>query len=53
MSKLHDAMTADRIVIEADSCLHIIPLNAVKRFEFSPLPDTLPEGIIRNASLNL
>ncbi|MES9950669.1 MAG: hypothetical protein ABW118_17060 [Candidatus Thiodiazotropha sp.] len=53
MSKLHDAMTTDRLVIEADSSLHVIPLNSVKRFEFSPLPDKLPDGIIRHASLNI
>ncbi|MEW8051157.1 MAG: hypothetical protein AB2809_12335 [Candidatus Thiodiazotropha sp.] len=53
MSKLHDAMTTDRLAIEADSSLHVIPLNAVKCFEFSPLPDKLPDGIIRHASLNI
>jgi hypothetical protein len=52
MKKLNKTMTVDRLVIEADGSLHIIPLSAVKRFEFSPVPETLPEGIIRGATLS-
>ncbi|MEL0584049.1 MAG: hypothetical protein AAES65_04110 [Candidatus Thiodiazotropha sp. (ex. Lucinoma kazani)] len=52
MKKLHTAMTTDRILIEADDSLHVIPLSAVKRLEFSPVPDEMPEGIIRGATLN-
>ncbi|MCU7918143.1 MAG: hypothetical protein KZQ88_06725 [Candidatus Thiodiazotropha sp. (ex Dulcina madagascariensis)] len=53
MNKLHAAMTTDRIVIEADGRLHIIPLSSVKRLEFSPVPGKLPEGIIKGATLNV
>jgi hypothetical protein len=53
MRKLHDAMTADRILIEAEQSLHLIPLSSVKRIEFSPTPDKLPNGIIRNALFDL
>lgn len=52
MKKLHKAMTIDRIVIEADGRLHIIPLFAVKRLEFSPVPDKLPDGVIKGATLS-
>ena len=52
MNKLHNAMKVDRIVIEAEGRLHIIPLSAIKRLEFSPLPEQLPDGIIKGAMLN-
>ncbi|MDJ0806538.1 MAG: hypothetical protein QNJ78_06855 [Gammaproteobacteria bacterium] len=52
MKKLHTAMTTDRILIETDASLHVIPLCAVKRMEFSPVPDELPDGIIRGATLS-
>jgi hypothetical protein len=52
MGKLNDAMKADRLTIEADGHLHIIPLSAIKRLQFSPTPESLPGEVIKQASLN-
>ncbi len=52
MNRLHTAMTSDRIVIEANERLHIIPVTSIKRVEFSPLPEKLPQGIIKGANLH-
>ena len=41
---------ADRIVLEVDGLLHIIPMSAVKRLDFSPAPPHLPDFVIRGAS---
>jgi hypothetical protein len=51
MRGLREGLGADRIVLEADGILHIIPLTAVKRIDFSPLPAKLPEQVIRGARL--
>ncbi|MEW8220525.1 MAG: hypothetical protein AB2747_14835 [Candidatus Thiodiazotropha taylori] len=52
MGKLNDAMKTDRLVIEADGHLNIIPLSGIKRLQFSPAPETLPAEVIKQASLN-
>lgn len=50
MQKIREAMRADRIVLEVDGLLHIIPMSAVKRLDFSPAPPSLPDFVIRGAS---
>jgi hypothetical protein len=42
-------MSADRIVLEVEGILHIIPMTAVKRIDFSPVPPKLPDEVIRGA----
>jgi len=44
-----EAMSADRIVLEVEGILHIIPMTAVKRIDFSPVPAKLPDEVIRGA----
>jgi hypothetical protein len=48
---LREGLASDRIALEADGILRVIPLSAVKRIEFSPLPLKLPEQVIRGAKL--
>ena len=47
--RMREALTADRIVLESDGMLHIIPLSAVKRLDFSPAPDKLPDQVVKDA----
>lgn len=49
--RLSEALQADRIVFESDAQLHIIPLSAIKRINFSPAPAKLPDQVIKGATL--
>ena len=51
VSKMKSALTTDRITIEVDGILSLIPLVAVKRIDFSPSPATLPDEVIVGAKL--
>lgn len=50
MHKLREAMKADRIALEIDGLLRIIPMSAVKNLDFSPSPSKLPDFVISGAS---
>ncbi len=50
MQRLREALTADRIVLESEGMLHIIPLTAVKWIDFAPSPEKLPDQVIKGAS---
>lgn len=50
MQKFREAMRADRIVLEVDGMVHVIPMTAVKRIDFSPAPSNLPDFVIRGAT---
>lgn len=50
MQRLREAMKADRIALEVDGLLHIIPMSAVKRLDFSPAPSKLPDFVVKGAS---
>lgn len=49
--RLNEALQADRIVLESDGQLHIIPMSAIKRIHFAPAPAKLPDQVIKDASL--
>lgn len=46
-------MAADKLVIEADGRLLVIPWASVQQLEFSPVPPStsLPFGVIKNAKV--
>lgn len=50
-NKMQSIMNLDRITMDVDGILSVIPLTAVKRLEFSPTPAALPDGIITGAKL--
>ena len=50
IQKLREAMRADRIALEVDGLLHVIPMTAVKRLDLSPAPANLPDFVIRGAT---
>jgi len=43
------AMESDKLVIEADGRLLVIPWVSVKQVEVSPVPAALPFGVIKGA----
>jgi len=44
-------MESDKLVIEADGRLIVIPLASVKQLEVTPVPASLPFGAIKNAKI--
>ncbi len=45
------AIDAERLVLEADGDLVVIPIRSVKYIVVSPAPDHLPPGVLREARL--
>ncbi len=45
------ALEADRIMVEADGELLLIPLRNVKYLQINPSPKELPVGVLRGAQI--
>lgn len=45
------ALDADKVIIEVDGDLLIIPMKNVKYFHLTPAPEHLPQGVIRGGRL--
>jgi hypothetical protein len=45
------ALEKDKIVVEADGAMFLIPLNNVKYIQLTPAPEKLPAGVIKGASV--
>jgi hypothetical protein len=45
------ALEADRILMEVDGDLMIIPMQSVSFIQVSPAPEELPPGVIRNVKV--
>ena len=50
-SQVKRALDADKVVVEVDGDLLIIPMRNVKYFHLTPAPDHLPQGVIRGGRL--
>ena len=46
------AIDSERLVLEADGDLVVIPIRSVKYVRISPAPPHLPAGILREARMN-
>jgi hypothetical protein len=46
---LRNAVEADRLMVEVEGSLVVIQMKNVKYIELLPIPEQLPEGVIRNA----
>lgn len=49
--RVQEAIDANQIAIEIDDQLYVIPTNNIKYMHVSPVPDELPETVIRGGSL--
>ncbi len=45
--RVQEALDANQLAIEAGDQLLVIPMNNVKYFQLSPIPEMLPETVIR------
>ena len=53
MEAMKRALEAEKLVIEANDRLVIIPWASVRQVELTPVPAALPFGSIKNAKINL
>ena len=51
-SSVKKALDSDKIVVEVDGSLLVIPLNNIKYVAITPLPDALPAGVLRHAHIS-
>jgi len=49
--RVQEAIDANKISIEIDDQLYVIPTNNIKYLQVSPMPEELPETVIRGGSL--
>jgi len=49
LANVKKAIEADKLVVEADGDLLVIPFKSVKYVQLSPAPARLPSGILRQA----
>ena len=49
--RVQEALDADQLAIETGDQLLVIPMNNVKYFQLSPVPEMLPETVIRGGAM--
>ena len=49
VANVKKAIESDRLLVEADGALVVIPMSTVKWVRVSPAPSHLPAGILRGA----
>ena len=49
--RVQEAIEANQIAIEVDEKLYVIPTNNIKYMHASPMPDEIPQTVIRGGSL--
>ena len=50
-SDVKKALESETIALEVDGSLIVIPMRNVKYVQVTPAPESLPQGVIRNARL--
>jgi hypothetical protein len=48
-TNVRKALDADKLVVEVDGSLLVIPMTNIKYVAITPLPDALPSNVLRNA----
>jgi len=51
VSRVQKALEADKLAIEIDGELFVIPTNNIKYIQASPCPEKLPEAVIRGGRI--
>ncbi len=50
-SDVKKAMESESLALEVDGSLIVIPIRNVKYIQVTPAPESLPQGVIRNAQI--
>ena len=51
MSQVRKAIEADQLAVEVNGNLLVVAMRSVKYIEISPVPDSLPEDVMRGGEL--
>jgi hypothetical protein len=50
-TKVKKALEQDKIVVQTEDSLIVIPVSSIKYLQVTPQPDVLPEGVFRDAEI--
>jgi len=50
-TKVKKALEQDKIVVQTEESLIVIPVSSIKYLQVTPQPDVLPEGVFRDAEI--
>ena len=50
-SRIQKALDANQLAIEVDGEMFVVPMSNVKYLQITPVPEKLPDSVIRGASL--
>jgi hypothetical protein len=50
-SKVKKALSQDKIVVQTYDSVIVMPVSNVKYIQVTPLPDALPDGILKHAEI--
>jgi hypothetical protein len=51
IANLKKALDADKLLIEVDESLIVVPMRNIKYIQITPKPDALPAGVLRGAKI--
>jgi hypothetical protein len=51
-SNVRKALDQDKLIVEVDGSLLVIPMTNIKYVSITPLPDVLPAGVLRHAHIS-
>ncbi len=52
VQRVNKALDSDKLVLESEGDLFVIPVSNIKYIQISPAPEYLPEGIFRNVLIS-
>ena len=50
-SKVKKALSQDKIVVQTYDSVIVMPVSNIKYIQVTPLPDALPDGILKHAEI--
>jgi hypothetical protein len=50
-TNIKNALDSDKMMVEVDNQLLVIPMRNVKYFQISPAPEKLPQGVLKGVQI--
>ena len=51
-SNIKNALDSDKLMVEVEGQLFVIPVRNIKYFQISPAPEKLPQGVLKGAQFD-